>query len=108
MDIKKFKRAQCWLPVGLHSWFVDFDKLNLEDLYNMFKEKVDQGVCTGFAHIERDWYKFGKEYDELTPEVKKMFERIVLLASENNIPLELNETSFVLNFHTLQNNYIIG
>lgn len=99
IDIDKFKRAQCWRPLGLHSWFVDFKTMKLEDLYTMFEEKAKEKICTGFAHIERDWYHINPEYDNLTPETKKMFERIVELAKRENIPLELNETSFVFNFH---------
>lgn len=110
IDIKKFKRAKCWRPVGLHSWFLDFDNMTLEDLYKMFEEKTVDDICTSFAHIERDWYKINPDYDNLTPETKKTFEKIVQLAVSKSIPLELNETSFVFNFHnpTKQIYYWLG
>lgn len=110
IDINNFKRAQCWRPVGLHSWFLDFDTLTLEDIYSMFEEKTEDNVCTSFAHIERDWYKISPEYDNLVPANKRMLERLVLLAKNKNIPLELNETSFVFNFHnpTKQIYYWLG
>lgn len=110
IDLKNFKRAQCWMPVGLHSWFLDFENLTLEDLYNMFEDKAKNNICTAFAHIERDWHKINPDYDNLVPANKKMLEKIVLLAKNTNTPLELNETSFVFNFHnpTKQIYYWLG
>lgn len=99
IDIKKFKRAQCWLPIGLHSWFVDFSKINLDDIFNMFKESAENQECTGFAHIERELYKVNPKFSETTEETKKFFDKIIKLAKDNNIPLELNETSFVFREH---------
>lgn len=99
IDIEKFKKAKCWRPVGLHSWFVDFDTITLDDLYELFLEKTENNICTAFAHLEREWYRINPKYENLTPETKKMFEKIVKLAKEKNIYLEVNETSFLFNEH---------
>ena len=99
IDIKKFKRAKGWLPLGLHSWFVDFDKMDINDLYQNFEKAALENNCSGFAHMERDLYKFNKEYDNLVPETKKFFENMLLLSKKTGIPVELNETSFVMEFH---------
>lgn len=100
--IDKYKRAQCWMPVGLHSWFVHFKEGQLATLVPMFKKFADEKNCTAFAHIERDFYKFGENYRELNSEVKLVLEEIVKIAVANNIPLELNETSFLLNTEELK------
>lgn len=101
-DIHKYKRAECWMPVGLHSWFVHFKEGELDSLLPMFKKFTDEKNCTAFAHIERDHYKFGNKYRELCPEVKKVLEDLVQLAVSNQIPLEVNETSFILQTETLE------
>lgn len=82
-----------WRPIGLHSWFVDRDKLTCDDVFMLFKESVLN--YNAFAHIERELHKIdkAKHGSVLTPDIKNLLERIVILAKENNIYLEVNESS---------------
>lgn len=83
-----------WRPIGLHSSFApQLSEMNFDQLYDSFVEASDW--YTAFNHIER-------ELDELSPgrfkgdmpeEAKSFLEKVVLLAKEKNIFLEINEHS---------------
>ena len=72
IDINKFKKAKCWMPLGLHSWFADYNNTTVNDVYEFYEKAADLNNCTGFAHIERDLQKLKDGCNELDKEKKKM------------------------------------
>ena len=89
-----------WRPVGVHSWFIDREKATPKNIFNGFVESYMRGDCTAFAHIEREiWAINHGKYlnDPLHKDLKKLLESIVVFAKENNIFLELNESSLRTN-----------
>lgn len=82
-----------WRPIGLHSWYVRRENLNLVQLLELFDAAT--GWHNAFVHIEReidqlDGRRHGKNLDD---EVKNFFAEMVALAKEKNIWLEVNESS---------------
>ena len=91
--LKKLK----WKLMGVHGWFLNREETTLSELYDYFENAVSKSNT--FAHIERELHKidharYGEVLDE---EIKKFLHKIVLLAKENNIILELNESSLRTN-----------
>ena len=86
-------RRLSWKLIGLHSFFMSLYDQTLEGLYQMFRESSD--YFDAFAHIERSLHKIDscRYSNQLTPEIKDFLERVVVLAGEKNIVLELNEAS---------------
>lgn len=83
-----------WRPVGLHESFVPgLSSLTYDDLLEGFKEAA--GWCVCFDHIERelDRLSYGRFKNGLTNEAKAFLEKLVLLAGEKQIFLEVNEHS---------------
>ena len=84
-------------PVGLHSWFVEREKRTLDDVLRLFKRANKDNLFNVFAHIERELDKvFYGTYSIRAmpdPDIEKFFEQIVSYAKENNILLEVNESS---------------
>lgn len=87
-----------WQLVGLHSWFVDIENSNLEDIYQYFEIASEKHYA--FAHIEREIEKIdGGRYkgEEVHSDVKEWLEAVCDLAKRKNIFLELNESSILTN-----------
>lgn len=85
-----------WRPVGLHNWFVNTKNLTLEDVFELFKEASKNH--NAFVHIERELHKINNgKHGELDDEIKELLKKIVLFAKENNILLEVNESSLITN-----------
>lgn len=86
-----------WRPIGLHNWFFDTENSTLDELYMSFKSSTERH--NAFVHIERELHKMDhKKYgDSISPEIKHFLESICLLAKENNIYLEVNESSLITN-----------
>lgn len=84
-----------WKPIGLHNWFVDIHNLTTDDVYNLFVEAHHKGH-NAFVHIERELHKINHDrysFEELMECLKK----IVDYAKENNIWLEVNESTIIVN-----------
>ena len=84
-----------WKPIGLHNWFVDTPNLTTDDIFNLFVEAHKKGH-NAFVHIERELHKINHgryAYEELIDCLK----RIVDYAKENDIWLEVNESSIITN-----------
>lgn len=84
-----------WKPIGLHNWFVDTPNLTLDNVFDLFVEVHKKGH-NAFVHIERELHKInhGKySFDELIEGLK----RIIDYAKENDIWLEVNESTIVVN-----------
>lgn len=82
-----------WRPIGLHQSFVpNIKEMSYDDLYAAFLQASEWN--TAFNHIERelDELRYGK-FDGLIPEAEAFLEKVVLLAKEKNIFLEINEHS---------------
>ena len=86
-----------WRPIGLHAWFVDRNTLTLETLYALFKESTQRH--NAFVHIERELHKIQhKKYKNgLHEDIKQFLQKMVQLAKDKNIYLELNESSIRTN-----------
>ena len=84
-----------WKPIGLHNWFIDTKNLKFQDLFLLFKDAAENGF-TSFVHIERELQKllYGN-YSQL--EMIGFLYKIVDLAREKDIWLEVNESSLVVN-----------
>lgn len=85
-----------WKLVGVHGWFLNRESTTLEALFDYFQDAANR--YDAFAHIERelnriDYCKYGRS---LTEEIKLFLKRLVLLAKEKNIILELNESSLAV------------
>ena len=87
-----------WRPIGLHSWFVDFETLTLDRLYNLFVYSHQRYGTNVFVHIEREIHKLNHGVHQgLTDEVKSFYNNLVAYAAAHNIVLEVNESSIVVN-----------
>lgn len=86
-----------WRPIGLHSWIIDRKSLTLAKLFEMFEESTKKH--NAFVHIEREIEKLddGRHGTNLDDEVKNFFSKVVKLAKEKNIFLEVNEASLSRN-----------
>lgn len=92
MDVLK------WRPIGLHSWFVDFETLTLDELYALFVKAHVEHRINVFVHIEREIHKLNHgKHDTLDEDVKDFYKKMVRYAKENNIILEVNESSIITN-----------
>lgn len=82
-----------WRPIGLHGVFLEEKCESLDDLYSMYEKAVEK--FTGFVHIEREIEKYLSidERKNEKEEINNYLKRIVDLAKENNIYLEVNELS---------------
>lgn len=87
-------RSLSWCIAGLHDFFVCLEDLTLNDVFGFFQETT--GYCRAFAHIERELDKIaGKRYFDspLDLEIKEFLEKLVILAKDKHIYLEVNENS---------------
>lgn len=84
-----------WRLYGCHSWYVDRPNTTLGQLFSYFADGV--GRFNAFAHIEREIHVLdhGKHGSNLDDEVKDFLHRVVDLAFENKIVLEVNEASLL-------------
>lgn len=87
-----------WRPIGLHKSFAPcIGTMNYNDLFEEFVLAAEWN--TAFNHIERELEElcYGKFTNGLIDEAKVFLERLVLLAKEKNIYLEVNENSLIKN-----------
>lgn len=84
-----------WRPIGVHSWFWNRENKTLEDTYNAFANAIENNKHNALAHIEREIHKLdnGKYGDKITNEIIEFYEKIIKIAKENNVFLEVNESS---------------
>lgn len=91
-----------WKPVGLHSWFIDMGITTLDDLYKCFVRAHKNGY-NAFVHIERDLHKIATVFHEIygtsfnMSDYQMFLYSIVDYAKDNDIWLELNESSIIFN-----------
>lgn len=92
-----------WRPIGLHTWFVDFNDpiFSLTSLYYYFVMAYKRDNHTAFCHIERELFKISdSEVDRetgISDAVCYLLSEIVNFAVQNNILLEVNESSIISN-----------
>lgn len=92
-----------WRPIGLHTWFVDFNDpiFSLTSLYCYFVMAFKIDKHNAFCHIERELFKISdSEIDRetgLSDKVCNLLSEIVNFAVQNNILLEVNESSIISN-----------
>lgn len=90
-----------WKPVGLHTWFVDTNLLDLEDAYDLFIKAYDKYSFNCFVHIDREFENFkdgkyiNKDISIIKKEVQEWFYQICTFAKRNDIFIEINEGSLV-------------
>ena len=90
---KKLKKLR-WRPIGLHTFHLKIKLLSLKTLYEEFKKAAE--AHNAFAHIEREIHDIeNKRYrdDPLHENVKNFLEKMVELAKDKKIFLEVNEAS---------------
>lgn len=83
-----------WRPIGLHNDFAPkLHDMTFDDLYKEFETASEWN--NEFNHIERELESLrpGKFNGTLPEEAKHFLEKIVILAKEKNIFLEINEHS---------------
>ena len=83
-----------WKPIGFHNWFVDLENTTLDDVFNFFVVGHSKGH-NAFVHIERELHKINKgkySFEECIGCLK----RIVDYAKENNVWLEVNESTIIV------------
>lgn len=89
-----------WRPIGLHSWFIDIPSLTLDTLYEEYVKLVNRNFHA-FVHIERELHKVvkGKYTNKIIEDeaVLEYLKRIVDLAYDNDIWLEVNESTLIVN-----------
>lgn len=87
-----------WRPIGLHTWFYDINGSTLNSIFNAFTKAVVYGGYNAITHPEREIHKvnWGKN-KTLNDDVKELLKKIVYLARDNNIYLEVNEQSLERN-----------
>jgi putative hydrolase len=84
-----------WKPIGLHNWFVDTENLTTDDVYNLFVSAHKKGH-NAFVHIERELHKIGNgQYSK--DELDCLLHKIVDYAYTNDIYLEVNESTIIMN-----------
>ena len=73
-------------------WGLNREETTLSELYTYFENAVSKS--NAFAHIERELHKidYARHGEVLDEDIKKFLHKVVLLAKENNIILELNES----------------
>ena len=81
-----------WMPIGLHTWFIDVDNTSFTELFKLYQNAIKIGF-NAFVHIERELHRVtNKNF------VEYMY-KLVDLAVDNDIWLEVNESSIVINDH---------
>lgn len=106
-DAIKINQSIKWRLVGIHDWFLDPDITHIDSLPNIFLDTIadskiqtlPNSLCiqptfiqpTAFAHIERGIEAFVGGEDE--SKVEATLRKIVDIAVDNNIMLEINEHS---------------
>lgn len=88
-----------WKPVGLHNWFLDASLYSPSELFYLFKYAIKTYHYNCFNHIERELHKTSKNGEHLTDEMKSFYKDICELAKKEDVYLEVNETSIILNDH---------
>ncbi len=88
---KRLREKLHWRLLGTHSWFLDRRATSLDRLFEYFEAGSEK--FNAFAHIERELHKidncrYGSEMHE---DIKEFFQKMVVLAKEKNIYLEVNE-----------------
>lgn len=86
-----------WRLLGFHSWFLEPNSVSIKGIPVYFQAAISNNGAaiirpTAFAHIERELQKCAFADDD---SVKAALAQIVDLAIENNIVLEINETSIL-------------
>ena len=91
-DWEKLRKLR-WKLIGAHGWFLDRKATTLNMLYNYYEKAANK--MDAFAHIEREVDKIeGKRYaGNVSNDVKKFYDELVIMAKKRNIILELNESS---------------
>lgn len=86
-----------WKVIGLHTWFVNVEQISFESYYQLFENAARDGFTT-FAHIEREMhrilYGFGQNHFD---DCVEAMQRVVDLAVNSGIILEVNESSLRVN-----------
>lgn len=97
-NVDKWERLKkiAWKLVGVHGWFLDRESTTLDVLFGYFEDAANK--YDAFAHIERELHRIDhcKYGSSLTEEIKFFLRRLVLLAKEKNVILELNESSLAI------------
>lgn len=94
-NFKKISKLR-WRPIGLHSWFYNISNGTLEELYELYKKATERH--NAFVHIERELHKIEKKaHPGLDKAIKDYLEKIVVLAKDKSIILEVNESSMTTN-----------
>lgn len=89
---KRAFRETKWHPIGYHSVFLEEKCSSLEELYQLYKNLPD--CYNGFVHIERSLYDMLSNEERKNPNaIYDYLEKIVILAKEKDIYLEVNELS---------------
>lgn len=102
--LKKLSKLT-WKPMGYHSWFQD-KNITLDKLYLEFVNGYQKYNYTAFCHIERELIKQPDgNVDEtgLNTSVCEFLRKIVDFAFDNNIYLEVNESSLITNEKNARN-----
>lgn len=93
-EYREYFHSLKWRPIGLHKSFIPgIADMTYDELFAGFAGAAEWN--TAFNHIERelDELCYGSFTNGLTREAKEFLERVVLLAGEKNIYLEVNENS---------------
>lgn len=100
IDRTKILNNVPWRLAGLHTWYLDPTITDIKDIPAYFEKSIqaEDGRIqpTAFAHIERELYKC-KNANEKT--MNDCLASIVNIAANNNIILEINESSIRSNEH---------
>ena len=87
-----------WRPIGLHNSFFDTSNSSLNFIYNLFEEATFNKKHNAFVHIERELHKVNhRKHGVLSDDTKLFLEKVVKMAKEKDILLEINETSIITN-----------
>lgn len=85
-------------PIGLHSWFLPRAERTLDDIFSDFKYAHEHFNFNVFVHIEREIDQIdGKKYGHaMNSEIERFFDKMVQYAKDNDVFLEVNESSLVI------------
>lgn len=98
VNVRKIYKNVKWRPIGLHTWFLAPEKVNIEDIPEYFEKAVTSKDIinpTAFCHIERELYKC--KGSENNKKVKNALYEIVDIAIQYKLLLEVNELSIINN-----------
>lgn len=94
INIDKVNSKINWRLFGLHTWYLNPKEIDVMDVPNYFYKAAIGSVSgitpVAFSHIERELYKC-RNYS--LEKAKLVLTQIVEIAIENNIILEINESS---------------